>query len=166
MPISHPRHQDPALASAGISLTVSKMRCHRPAQTQAMGGYQVEDAQGATTAMREVNRIFEEDVCQKKNFDALAQVYTQDAAILPPGGDIITGLEKIKQFWFAASESLKITSARLNPHEVQVAGDFAYEVARGEVGTENGPVPIKYIVIWKMEDGTWKWHRDIWNMNG
>jgi hypothetical protein len=21
----------------------------------------------------------------------------------------------------------------------------------------------KYIVIWKRENGAWKWHRDIWN---
>lgn len=126
----------------------------------------MEDVQAAISAMREVNRIFEEDICQRKNFDALAQVYTQDAAILPPGGDIITGLEPIKQFWSAASESLKITSARLNAHEVEVVGEIAYEIARGEVGTESGPVPIKYIVIWKMEGGQWKWHRDIWNMNG
>ena len=44
-------------------------------------------------AMREVNRIFDEEVCQRKNFDALSKVYTEDASILPPGGDIISGLE-------------------------------------------------------------------------
>jgi hypothetical protein len=22
---------------------------------------------------------------------------------------------------------------------------------------------VQYVVIWKQEDGRWKWHRDIWN---
>ncbi|MGK7866930.1 YybH family protein [Falsiroseomonas sp. E2-1-a20] len=120
----------------------------------------------ALAAMREVNRIFDEEVCGKKNFDALARVYTQDASILPPGGDIISGLEGIRAFWKSAAESLRITHCRLQPFEVEVHGDCAHEVARGEVGTESGAVPIKYIVIWKKDGGHWKWHRDIWNMNG
>jgi ketosteroid isomerase-like protein len=120
----------------------------------------------ALAEMREVNRTFGEDVCGRKDFDALARVYTRDAEILPPGNEIISGLENIKQFWAGACESLAITHCRLMPYEVEVAGDFAHEVARGEVVTENGAVPIKYIVLWKREDGRWKWHRDIWNMNG
>lgn len=115
--------------------------------------------------MGEVNRIFEEEVCQRRNFDALAKVYTDDASILPAGGDPINGLENIKRFWADACKSLKITSCRLDPFEVEVLGDTAYEVARGEVGTEDGAVAIKYVVVWKRRGGQWKWHRDIWNMN-
>jgi ketosteroid isomerase-like protein len=124
------------------------------------------DDRDASTAMREVNRIFGEEVCGKKNFEALAEIYTQDATILPPGGEIISGLDNIRNFWKAACESLRITHCRLEPFEVEVHGEFAHEVARGEVGTESGAVPIKYIVIWKKDGGQWKWHRDIWNTNG
>ena len=28
-----------------------------------------------------------------------------------------------------------------------------------------GGVAVKYVVHWKQEDGTWKWHVDIWNPN-
>jgi ketosteroid isomerase-like protein len=122
--------------------------------------------EAALAAMREVNRTFDEEVCGKKNFDALSRVYTQDASILPPGADVITGLENIRQFWKSACEGLRITHCRLQPFEVEVLGEVGYEVARGEVGTESGPVPIKYIVVWKKDGGQWKWHRDIWNMNG
>jgi ketosteroid isomerase-like protein len=24
---------------------------------------------------------------------------------------------------------------------------------------------VKYVVYWRQEDGRWKWHVDIWNMN-
>jgi ketosteroid isomerase-like protein len=116
-------------------------------------------------AMRRVNQIFDEEVCQRKNFDALTQVYTRDASILPPGGDLISGLDNIKQFWADACRNLKVTYCRLKPFETEVLGDMAHEVARGEVGTESGPVPIKYIVLWKKDGGEWKWHRDIWNLN-
>jgi ketosteroid isomerase-like protein len=120
--------------------------------------------EAALAAMREVNRIFDEEVCQKKNFGALDRVYTRDADILPPGGEVISGLPAIKAFWEGACRDLKITYCRLDPYDVVVTGDTAYEAARGEVGTESGAVPIKYVVIWRNDSGGWKWHRDIWNM--
>ncbi|MBV1797895.1 DUF4440 domain-containing protein [Siccirubricoccus sp. G192] len=113
--------------------------------------------------MREVNRIFDEVVIQQGDFAALDRVYTSDAIILPPGGEIVSGRDSIRRFWQQAARELGATSCRLNPFEVEVVGDMAYEVARGEVGTANGAIPIKYIVLWKREGGAWKWHRDIWN---
>ncbi len=124
-----------------------------------------EFADDTLAKMKEVNRIFDEEICQRKNFDALSKVYTEDATILPAGGDVISGLENIRRFWADACRALKVTHCRLDPFEVEVLGDTAFEVARGEVGTENGAVPIKYVVVWKRRGGQWRWHRDIWNMN-
>ena len=120
--------------------------------------------EAALAAMREVNRIFDEEVCQKKDFSALDRVYTQDADILPPAGEVISGLPAIKGFWESACRDLRITYCRLMPYDVVVTDDMAHEAARGEVGTESGAVPIKYVVIWRNEGGSWKWHRDIWNI--
>jgi len=123
------------------------------------------DHSDVRAAMREVNRIFEEEVCAGGRFAALERVYTRDAIILPPGQQSVSGIEGIIGFWADTCRSLKVRSCSLRPYEVAVAGDTAYEVANGEVGTENGPVPLKYVVIWKKEGGSWKWHRDIWNLN-
>jgi ketosteroid isomerase-like protein len=114
-------------------------------------------------AMREVNRTFEEEVVGRGDFAALDRVYTRDARILPPGGEMVEGLDAIRAFWTQAAKGLGVTHVRLNPFEAEVAGDIAYEVARGEVGTAQGAIPIKYIVVWKRQDGAWRWHRDIWN---
>jgi len=115
--------------------------------------------------MREVNRVFTEEVVGRGDFAALDRVYTRDAKILPPGGQVIEGLGPIRDFWRQAAQDLGVTHVRLDPFEVEVHGDCAHEVARGEVGTANGPVPIKYIVVWKRQDGAWRWHRDIWNLS-
>ncbi len=114
-------------------------------------------------AMREVNRLFMEEVVGRGDFAALDRIYTRDARILPPGGEMVEGIENIRAFWRQAAKDLGVTSVRLDPFEVEAAGDFAFEVARGEVGTTKGAMPIKYIVVWKRQDGNWRWHRDIWN---
>ena len=121
------------------------------------------DKDAALREMREVNRTFEQEVVGRGDFSAIDRVYTRDATILPPGGQVVTGRDAIRSFWQQAAKDLGVTSIRLDPFEVEVAGDTAYEVARGEVGTTGGAIPIKYIVVWRREDGAWRWHRDIWN---
>ena len=44
------------------------------------------------------------------------------------------------------------------------------EIGRATLTVEAEPgKPVqaegKYVVYWKQEDGRWKWHVDIWNMN-
>ena len=97
----------------------------------------------------------------------LASLYTENAQLLPPGGEIAHGWEAIRAFWQAAMDS-GITAARLEIAEVEEHGDTAIEVSRytllgaGEQVLDQG----KYIVIWKQERGQWKLHRDIFNTNG
>ena len=40
------------------------------------------------------------------------------------------------------------------------------ELRRADLALGGGQeVAVKYVVYWKQEDGAWKWHVDIWNMN-
>ncbi|PHK96171.1 hypothetical protein CR162_04880 [Pseudoroseomonas rhizosphaerae] len=114
-------------------------------------------------AMDAVNRVFEEQVVGQGRFEALAEVYTRDALILPPGGEVVRGLEAIRGFWQQAAQALGVTACRLRPFETTMLGEMACEVAQGEIVAGSGTIPIKYVVLWKREDGAWKWHRDIWN---
>jgi uncharacterized protein (TIGR02246 family) len=95
-----------------------------------------------------------------------AQVYSEDATIYPPDMEPIQGRQAIQEFWKAGGEQMGIKNLKLTTRELEVAGDWAYEQGTGEFDTNGGQVNVKYVVIWKKQaDGSWKWHRDIWNMS-
>jgi ketosteroid isomerase-like protein len=117
--------------------------------------------------MRKTNQIFENAVAAR-SVAPLDTVYTAEARILPPGGEMIAGRENIKQFWQGAIESLNVSSVELATLDIEVLGDTAYEIGRGTLHfatPDAAPGHAKYVVIWKREDGAWKWHIDIWNAN-
>jgi ketosteroid isomerase-like protein len=113
--------------------------------------------------IRQTNAIFETEVAGKRNLEALDRVYTADARILPPGAEMVTGRENIKAFWGAAIEALNVSSCRLETVDFEMQGDTGIEIGRATI--EPSGASVKYVVIWKREDGVWKWDIDIWNMN-
>ena len=116
-------------------------------------------------SMRKTNQIFETEVVRKRNYDALNQVYTVDAHILPPGAPMVAGRPAIIEFWKAALEGMNVEDGRLETVSV-IAGDLPLEIGRAELVFQNGSrADVKYVVAWKLEDSSWKWHIDIWNMN-
>ena len=120
--------------------------------------------QSVAVAMRKTNDIFCSKVIQAQAFQALAQVYTENARLLPPGGEMVTGRPGIIAFWSAAIPSLKVQSATLTTLEVESTGDSVIEIGKAKLTVENGEVVIaKYVIQWKQEDNSWKWHIDIWN---
>jgi ketosteroid isomerase-like protein len=121
-------------------------------------------------AMGSTNDLFNAEVFGKRNFDALDQIYTADARILPPGAPMVSGREGIKQFWRNVIESVNARSAVLSSVEVIPTGDGIVEIGRADLTVEpEGQAPatmeVKYVVYWQREDGRWKWHIDIWNPN-
>jgi ketosteroid isomerase-like protein len=113
------------------------------------------------------NRTFEEAV-SSGDMSALDAVYTADARILPPATEMVSGRENIKQFWQAAITGLNVGSVKLETVEFNLVGDTGYEIGRATLNFAADGVPpmiAKYVVIWKQEDGVWKWHIDIWNPN-
>jgi ketosteroid isomerase-like protein len=116
--------------------------------------------------MAQTNLLFGSAAVRERKIDALNDIYTVDATILPPGADLIQGRDPIKRFWQQAIEGLGLKDAKLTSLDVQAAGDGAVEVGRAELTLSDGQTLAgKYVVHWKQEDGRWKWHTDIWNMN-
>jgi ketosteroid isomerase-like protein len=114
-----------------------------------------------------INRIFEEEVVGKGNFAALDLVYTTTARILPPGSEVIAGIENIRSFWMKAAADLGVTAIQLRTAEVRFVGETAIEIGRAIVATTTaGEMILKYVVVWNSEAGTWKWDIDIWNPIG
>lgn len=94
----------------------------------------------------------------------MPSLYTDDAVILPPNGEAVSGADAIAQYWQAFAE-LGITDARPVTLEVIPMGDYALEVGETTVYGENGALVDrgKIMVLWKSHDGVWKMHRDTWN---
>ncbi|MFL6449669.1 MAG: YybH family protein [Bryobacteraceae bacterium] len=121
-------------------------------------------------AMASTNELFNSEVFGKRNFGALDDIYTAEARILPPGAEIITGRQAIRDFWSNLVQSANATSAVLKSVEVMPAGDSVVEIGRATLtvepqGQPAAHVDVKYVVYWKQETGRWKWHIDIWNQN-
>ena len=99
----------------------------------------------------------------RRDARAVADLYTEDAQVIPPGNEIASGRSAIATFWrtvmHAGSEDLA-----LETNEVESAGDLACEVGTVKVVGPNGQVTAgRYVVVWKRQNGHWKIHRDIWN---
>lgn len=94
----------------------------------------------------------------------VAALYTEDARLLPPGGDPVDGQAAIAEFWGSLIDS-GVAQAKLMTDEVEAFGDTAYEVSHYAMLDAEGNVlgEGRYIVIWKRTDAGWKLHRDIWN---
>ena len=120
--------------------------------------------------MAKTNDLFNAEVFGKRNFDALDQIYTTDAYILPPGAPPVSGREAIKRFWSDLIQSANAKSAVLESVKVMPTGDGVVEIGKALLtieppGQAQSQIDVKYVVFWREEDGRWKWHVDIWNMN-
>lgn len=95
--------------------------------------------------------------------EAVTALYSSDAVLLPPFGDAISTKQDITDLWNGMMD-IGITGVELVSNEIIPAGDMAVE--RGEYTIFVGDMDIdhgKFLVLWKMENGQWKLHRDIWN---
>ena len=95
---------------------------------------------------------------------AVAELYTENAKLLPPNSNILEGRAAIQAFWQAVM-GMGIASAQLEIQEVDAVGDTAVEVSLFTLYTADGTVADygKYIVVWKRVKGQWFLHRDIFN---
>jgi ketosteroid isomerase-like protein len=123
-------------------------------------------SEAVKAGMQQTNELFGSSVVRNRQIDALDNIYTTDATILPPGADLIHGRTQIKAFWKQAIETLGATDAKLTTVQAESIGDTVVEIGRADL-TLHGEqvVAVKYVVHWKQEDGRWKWHIDVWNLN-
>ena len=101
---------------------------------------------------------------------AIANIYSEDATLLPPGSPQIKGRADIQAFW-QGFLSAGASDAKLRVVDVGVSGDMAYEIGAFEAKLpvpEGGTAPGtgKYVVVWKRQgDGSVKMVADIFNLN-
>jgi uncharacterized protein (TIGR02246 family) len=99
---------------------------------------------------------------------AARQLYTRDARILPPGAEMVQGRDRIAEYWAAAAAApqMGVRRVELSTLDLQPLGGGAYEIGRATLTLAGGQrVTPKYVVVWEQEDGGWRRHVDIWNMD-
>ncbi|MBT8140299.1 MAG: DUF4440 domain-containing protein [Gammaproteobacteria bacterium] len=97
---------------------------------------------------------------------ALANLYSEDATLFPPGAERVDGRSAVQVFWQGAMDAgMKLDELRAT--EVISRGDIAGEMGGFilSVPGDSGVTKVvgEYIVIWKRDSHTWQLHRDIWN---
>jgi uncharacterized protein (TIGR02246 family) len=146
-----------ALALAASALLLSA--APSPAQQQQ---------QRAPAEIAEAHRRLEQ-AFNRGDAAAVAALYTEDATLLPPGGDILSGRRAAQARWQAAYD----TGARnlsLAPVSVETWGDAAREIGRFTLeapgqGGQTARVEGKYVAVWKNTADGWRLDTDIWNLN-
>ena len=96
------------------------------------------------------------------NADALTELYTEDAVLLPPDHAPIHGRDAIGEFWRQGTDSgLAVRTLR-----VEVEGSLGYLVGQYNLpSTDDEPADSgKYVMcLRRQRDGSWKLSADIWN---
>ena len=103
-----------------------------------------------------------------KNISRATSLYTEDAVLLPPHGDIICGLAAIEGCW---KQLLDQGLSEIRSHSVASAfsGDLGFETGEFEltIRVPGGPVIQdrgKYLNVLKRgSDGRWRTAYDMWN---
>src|SRR5207244_1614946 len=119
------------------SITMTRSRKSRGFSCVTLAPFRKEHAM-SHDALRELhatNRIFEEEVVGKGDFAALDRVYTTTARILPPGSDVMAGIENIRSFWMKAASDLGVTAIQLRTAEVRFVDETAIEIGRASMAT-------------------------------
>lgn len=115
--------------------------------------------------IEQADRRFGEAIARGDAQGAAREVYTEDAVILPPGADIVRGRDSIVEFWRQAAAGMNLERADLSTVELRKAGDFVHQIGRAVLVAGGQQVEAKYTMLWKQEDGRWKWYVDCWNTN-
>lgn len=110
------------------------------------------------------------EAIRQSNVAGVVDVYTVDATLVPPDGEILKGKQAIEElyrkFFQMGMKDIVFTTI-----EVGGSGDTAYEIGKTKVRIQpEGQAAMidstKYLVIWKRQaDATWKVHVDIWNVS-
>jgi len=93
--------------------------------------------------------------------EAAAALYSDDACILAPGGQLLDGRDAIAGF-FRQARADGVARLVLDSEHLDTVGDQAAEVGRYSLLRETGQQldTGRYLVVWKRRGGHWLLYRD------
>lgn len=117
-------------------------------------------------AIRNASLQFSADYV-RGDFVSMTNHYTDDALVMAPARESITGKAAILEFWKTTTVPLKHESV---PEKIVIEGDIAHDYGYFYVQTQKpgeppGPLnSAKYYIQWrKGSDGQWRMAVDMWN---
>jgi len=98
-----------------------------------------------------------------KDIDALVEIYTSDARVMPPNGETSRGHDAVRGIFGGMIEAG--LGGELTSVEAMVSGEFGYNVGTYTLRAGDDVVDTgKYIETWRRgDDGQWRMANDIWN---
>lgn len=106
------------------------------------------------------------------DLDGIVESYTTHAVVMPPGHRALEGSDAIRRWFRGMLDSFTIEGFESFPEEVVVAGDWAFRRGtfdwrlRARDSGELLEPSSKFLQIWqRLEDGSWRVARGIWNSN-
>ena len=157
------------IAAAAASLPaceVSEKSASAPAESNTLAAAAVDTAADEQAIRGQVDRWLQ--LVKAKDAAGIAQLYTEDGAVMPSNVAKATGRAAIQKVWadMMATPGFDLTFA---PEQIIVSssGDMALDrgayrltvAPGGTAQTDTG----KYIVVWRKIDGEWKAAADIFN---
>jgi uncharacterized protein (TIGR02246 family) len=103
-----------------------------------------------------------------KDAAGIAQLYTDDGAVMPPNGPIGKGRAAVQETWASMMQTPGF-DLTINPEQIVVSssGDMAldrgaYRLTVASAGAPESDIG-KYVVVWRKMGGEWKAAADIFN---
>ncbi len=109
------------------------------------------------------------DAINNRDFEAIGSLMGENAVIMWPGAEIISGKVAVIAFWRRARQ---IQGFELSPQTVRALGPDALsdvgalQMARNDATGQRTTVAGKYHAIWQRAGGGWKLETLIWNRTG
>lgn len=105
------------------------------------------------------------DAFARGDYEAIGRLYTRDGALLPPGGDKVTGGSAIASYFVKGYAGSQPGTVSFSNEEFYGNDRLVTEVSDAEVHDHEGKLVYrgKQILVFLKESGAWKLHRDMWN---
>ncbi|GAB7524548.1 YybH family protein [Paraburkholderia sp. 2C] len=97
--------------------------------------------------------------------EAIGRLYTKDGALLPPGGERITGAAAIASYFAKGNASAASDTVSFSHAEFYGNDQAVTEVSDVEIRDRVGRLKFrgKQTLVFLRQNGAWKLHRDMWN---
>ena len=119
-------------------------------------------------AIQEINKAWGENY-NAGDADAMANLYAEDALLLPPGATAANGRDAIREFLKGDTANAKAAGVTYHvasdANAIHVSGDMAWQNGTYTVTDASGATVDagKYLSVFQKKDGKWQLYRDTWN---
>ncbi|WP_412025577.1 YybH family protein [Burkholderia cepacia] len=105
------------------------------------------------------------DAFARGDYAAIGRLYTEDGALLPPGGDRVTGPGAIVAYFTKGYSGSRPCTVSFDNYEFYGNDRMVTEVSDAEIRDPSGKLKYrgKQILVFLKQGDTWKLHRDMWN---